>query len=82
MKIRELRDYLNGLKDEVIDNDVVLSGVYDEFYSKDRDLAIEILGLNGSDDLYIGVDDVELTSNEYITIVDTKSYVVNEVVED
>lgn len=34
MKIRELRDYLNGLNDDVMDNKVQLEGVYNEFYEE------------------------------------------------
>lgn len=81
MKIRELRDYLNGLNDDVMDNKVQLDGVYNEFYEEIKLLDLDNVILDDDENLILEVSELEISKSEYIGLIDTKYYEVNKLEE-
>lgn len=81
MKIRELRDYLNGLNDDVMDNKVQLDGIYNEFYEEIKLLDLDNVTLDDDENLILEVSDIEVSKSEYIGLIDTKYYEVNKLEE-
>lgn len=76
MKIRELRDFLNGLNDDVMDNEVQLDGVYNEFYEEIKLLDLDNATLD-DENLILEVSELDVSESEYIGLIDTKYYEVN-----
>jgi len=76
MKIRELRDFLNSLNDDVLDNKVQLDGVYNEFYEEIKLLDLDNVTLDEDDNLILEVSEIEISKSEYIGVIDTNLYEV------